>query len=168
MVIRVEISSDSERKALKALMKLSSRARRLMVEEAIERHRAVGVCWTEWARVRGFNPEAVRSVVNSSKLVCRRGQAYQVAVAMGAFPGVSSGSEGMSSALTRHAKGIADIVEESRHDPVDAGKAAGKAIARLLGRHLPVDARMHCIAALAAGLAKAGPPTARRGGGRSN
>ena len=50
MVIRVEISSDSERKALKALMKLSSRARRLMVEEAIERHRSVGVCWTEWAR----------------------------------------------------------------------------------------------------------------------
>ena len=54
------------------------------VAAAVERHRASGVVWRQWARQNGLPWGAVKDVV-SGRRRCTRGDGYRVAVALGAI-----------------------------------------------------------------------------------
>ncbi len=64
---------------------MRGRERRAAVAAAVARYRAAGVRWSDWARRNGFKYQAVRDVVRG-RSACSHGEAFRVAVAMGAIP----------------------------------------------------------------------------------
>lgn len=64
---------------------MSRAERRAAVAAAVERQAAAGVCWAEWARAHGFSRHAVRHVVRG-RGPCVRGEAFRIAVELGALP----------------------------------------------------------------------------------
>ena len=54
-------------------------------QKIIAEYRAAGINWSDWARRHGFKVQTVKDVVNQ-RTKCVRGEAFEVAVALGLRP----------------------------------------------------------------------------------
>ena len=68
-------------------------ALRAETRRAVEALEARGVCWSDWARERGFAPHAVKDVVRDRN-PATRGELFEVAARIRAEAGISPGPSG--------------------------------------------------------------------------